>query len=167
MCASARVRVRDVAPEDLDGVLALNNAHAREVNAHTAESLGAAVARAARARIVPRQARDERGCDAFLIAFDETTPAQGPNHAWFLAREPRFLYIDRVVVAPAARGRGLARALYEDLAAAGAGRPQCCEVNLDPPNPESVAFHERLGFVHLDEATDPRNGKRIVYLIRR
>jgi predicted GNAT superfamily acetyltransferase len=26
-----------------------------------------------------------------------------------------------------------------------------CEVNLDPPNPESLAFHARLGFARVGE----------------
>jgi predicted GNAT superfamily acetyltransferase len=72
----------------------------------------------------------------------------------------------RVVVAPEARGRGLGRRLYEDLAATAGARPLCCEVNLVPPNPGSLAFHERLGFAACGEGDDPRNGKRVRYLIR-
>jgi len=91
----------------------------------------------------------------------------GPNHAWFLARHRAFLYIDRVVVAAQARGRGWARRLYEDAAAIAGARPLCCEVNIVPPNEASLAFHERLGFVACGEAADPRNGKRVRYLERR
>ena len=102
----------------------------------------------------------------FLLAFDETTPAQGPNHTWFLDRRAPFLYIDRVVVSPAERGRGLARMLYADLATTAAGRPLCCEVTVEPPAIASLAFHDRLGFVSCGEAIDPRNGKRVRYLER-
>jgi predicted GNAT superfamily acetyltransferase len=151
------VRIRDIERADLPGVLALNNDHAEEVNALTAEALAQLVAVAARARVV-------EGGLGFLIAFDETTPIQGPNHGWFVARYSPFLYIDRVVIAAEARGRGLARCLYEELA--GAGRPLCCEVNVEPPNPASLAFHERLGFTACGEAVDPRNGKRVRYLRR-
>jgi predicted GNAT superfamily acetyltransferase len=145
--------------EDLPGVLALNNAHAAEVNALTADALAELFARATHARVVD-------GGLGFLLAFSEQTPALGPNHAWFLARYPAFLYIDRIVIAPAARGLGHARLLYDDLAAIAAGRPLCCEVNVVPPNPASLAFHARLGFVACGEAVDPRNGKRVRYLIR-
>jgi predicted GNAT superfamily acetyltransferase len=102
----------------------------------------------------------------FVIALNERTPLQGPNHAWFVARYPRFLYIDRVVVAPEGQGRGLARRLYEHLVAHGNNRPLCCEVNVVPPNARSMAFHQRLGFTACGEAIDPRNGKRVRYLIR-
>jgi hypothetical protein len=84
-----------------------------------------------------------------------------------VARYPAFLYIDRVVIAPGSRGLGHARRLYEDLAAIAGGRPLCCEVNLVPANPASLAFHDRLGFVPCGEADDPRNGKRVRYLVRR
>ena len=60
-------------------------------------------------------------------------------------------------------GAALAEA---DLAAIAAGRPLCCEVNLVPPNPGSLASHDRLGFAACGEGDDPRNGKRVRYLIR-
>jgi predicted GNAT superfamily acetyltransferase len=39
-------------------------------------------------------------------------------------------------------------------------------VNIDPPNPASLAFHAKLGFVGCGEAIDPRNAKRVRYLVR-
>jgi predicted GNAT superfamily acetyltransferase len=151
--------IRDITSGDLPLMLALNNAHAMEVNALTADLLAALVAVAAHARVVD-------GGHGFLLALNERTPVQGPNHAWFVARYPAFLYIDRIVIAAESRGLGHARRLYGDLAAIAAGRPLCCEVNLVPPNPASLAVHERLGFVPCGEADDPRNGKRVRYLVR-
>ncbi len=154
------MRIRDLAPADLSSVLRLNNAHAAEVNALGEEALAARVRAAARARVI------EDGLGV-LIAFDERTPPQGANHAWFLAREPAFVYVDRIVVDAAGRGRGLARALYDDLAGFAGPRPMCCEVNLIPPNPGSLAFHARLGFVEAGEGLDAGSGKRVRYLVRR
>lgn len=152
------MRIRDIESKDLPVLLRLNNDHAAEVNELTSERLAELIDLAAQARIVD-------GGLAFLVALDHTTPVQGPNHGWFLEREPAFFYIDRVVVAPEARGRGLARQLYEDLAVAG-NRVLCAEVNIDPPNPQGLALHERLGFVPCGESVDPRNGKRVRYLRR-
>jgi uncharacterized protein len=151
--------IRAITSDDLPALLALNNAHAVEVNALTADGLATLVGVATYARVLD-------GGHGFLLALDERTPVQGPNHAWFLARYPTFFYIDRVVIAPAARGRGHARRLYDDLAAVAADKPLCCEVNLAPPNPGSLAFHDSLGFVPCGEADDPRNGKRVRYLVR-
>ncbi len=150
--------IRDIVDADLPAILALNNASAAEVNALTLDELVQRVAIAAAARIVG-------DADGFVLAFDERTPAQGPNHAFFLAQQPAFLYVDRVVIAARARGRGLGRGLYADLARFAGERPICCEVNVEPPNPESLAFHERLGFKPCGDASDPRNGKRVRYLI--
>jgi predicted GNAT superfamily acetyltransferase len=151
--------IRALTSGDLPAVLVLNNTHAVEVNALTADALAALVAVAAHALVVD-------GGLGFLIALNERTPVQGPNHAWFLARYPEFLYIDRVVVTREARGRGHARRMYDVLASAAGSRPLCCEVNLVPPNPASMAFHDRLGFAACGEGDDPRNGKRVRYLIR-
>ncbi len=103
---------------------------------------------------------------ALLIAFDQDADYDSPNFLWFRVRYPRFIYVDRIAVAPEARGSGLARALYEDLfqAARAAGHTDIvCEVNSDPPNPQSDAFHARLGFedVGLGRLS---SGKRVRYL---
>jgi hypothetical protein len=135
------------------------------VNALPQDAFAQLVAAAFAARLIP----DATGRPAgFLIALNQHTPPQGPNHAWFQARLPAFAYIDRVVVDTAAQGHGIGRRLYADLAslARAAGLPVlACEVNLDPPNPGSLAFHERLGFTPAGEATDPRNAKRVRYLL--
>ncbi len=86
---------------------------------------------------------------AFLLAFDEGAEYDSPNYLWFRRRYPRFVYVDRVAVAQAARGRGHARRLYADLMARAAAADHdvvVCEVNSDPPNPASDAFHATLGF---------------------
>jgi predicted GNAT superfamily acetyltransferase len=156
------MRIRDITEADIPALLALNNAAAEAVNALTREGFEGLLRNAFAARLA------EEG-PGFLIAFDHATPPQGPNHAWFTARESHFAYVDRVVVAEAARGRGVARALHEDLAALARGERvglMVCEVSLDPPNPASLAFHERLGFTAAGEAIDPRNGKRVRYLRR-
>jgi predicted GNAT superfamily acetyltransferase len=44
--------------------------------------------------------------DAFLLALDQDADYDSPNFRWFSARYPRFVYVDRIVVASAARGRG-------------------------------------------------------------
>jgi hypothetical protein len=154
---------RPVGPDDLAGVLALNQAFATELSELDAAGLAALVGHAVRALVAGSPARPE----AFLIAFGHETPSQGPNHDWFLHRYDRFLYVDRVAVAAHARGRGLARAAYDALGPAMAGRSVlCCEVNVAPPNPASLRFHQRLGFAEAGRAHLPDRGKTVVYLTR-
>ena len=110
-----------------------------------------------------------RGRDAFLIALDQTIAYASPNFQWFKNRYARFIYVDRVVVAASARGRGLARSLYEELfvLAAEAGHALiACEVNVQPPNPASHAFHASLAFAEVGRGGRPDGVKVVSYLIR-
>jgi uncharacterized protein len=80
---------------------------------------------------------------------------ESPNYLWFRQRYRRLVYVDRVVVAPDARGRGYAGLLYADLfdRACRAGHDiVACEVNRDPPNPASDAFHAAQGFAAISPA---------------
>lgn len=129
-------------------LLALNNAHAAELSWLEADRLAALVGQAFAARRVGL-------ADALLIAFDQDATYDSPNFLWFCERYDRFVYVDRIVVAEAARGQGLAKALYLDLfaAAQAAGHTRVvCEVNAEPPNPASDAFHAALGFVEVGTA---------------
>lgn len=102
-----------------------------------------------------------------LFAFDQDAAYESPNFRWFKAREERFVYVDRIIVAAEARGRGLARRHYERLfawARSAGFETVVCEVNIEPPNPASWAFHEAMGFEKVGEARGPT--KRVGYLRR-
>jgi predicted GNAT superfamily acetyltransferase len=144
-------------------VLPLNNAHAKETSELDLASLGTLLGLAWYARGI------DRGATAFLIAFDHQAAYANANFAWFKATYQSFVYIDRVVVADAARGRGVARLLYEDLFAAAreAGQKRLvCEVNLEPPNPASDAFHAAMGFVKVGQAAIHDGAKTVSYLLK-
>ena len=101
---------------------------------------------------------------AFLLAMDETAAYANDNFRWFAARLPRFVYIDRIVVDARAAGHGLGRALYaalSDLARSRGIEAVVCEYNLDPPNPASKAFHDRLGFREIGQQHVAGGRKRV------
>jgi len=157
------VTVAELEGEVGAALLALNNAHAQELSWLEPEKLAAMVGEAFLARRVGLD-------DALLIAFDQDAAYDSPNFLWFRERNDRFVYVDRIVVAEKARGRGLARTLYEALfeAARAAGHVRVvCEVNSDPPNPGSDAFHAGMGFVEVGAAVLPGGGKAVRYFERR
>jgi predicted GNAT superfamily acetyltransferase len=154
--------VGDLASADGQALLALNNAHAVELSWLEPARLAHLVGEAFVARRVGV-------ADALLLTFDQAADYDSPNFLWFRERYDAFVYVDRVVVADAARGRGLARRLYDDLfaAARAAGHVRIvCEVNSDPPNPASDAFHAALGFVPVGTAEIHGGKKTVTYLER-
>jgi predicted GNAT superfamily acetyltransferase len=142
--------------------LALNNEHARELSWLEPKRLRHLVGQAFLARGIGN-------LDAFLLAFDQDAEYDSPNFLWFRARYPRFVYVDRIAVAASARGRGHARRLYDELfeQAIAAGHDRVvCEVNSQPPNPASDAFHAALGFVEVGTGRVYDGTRTVRYLSR-
>jgi predicted GNAT superfamily acetyltransferase len=141
-------------------LLALNNAHAQELSWLEPERLEHLVKEAFLARRIG-------DVDAFILAFNQDARYDSPNFLWFCKHYPRFVYVDRIVVASAARGRGCARRLYHDLFehAVRAGHQRVvCEVNSRPPNPASDAFHADLGFTEVGAASVYEGSRTVRYL---
>lgn len=148
----------DIEPE----VLALNNEHAEELSLLDNEQLAAMVERTFYARRIG-------DLEAFLLAFDQDGDYDSPNFLWFKARYPRFVYVDRIAVSAEARGRGHARRLYEDLFRIASDKGHdvvVCEVNSEPPNPASDAFHAALGFAQVGSASIHGGKKSVRYFAR-
>ena len=84
----------------------------------------------------------------FLIALNPGHDYASDNYRWFNTTYDDFFYIDRIVIGDDARGQGLGSALYQQvILTASAFAPRVtCEVNSRPPNPLSMAFHDRFGF---------------------
>ncbi|GAB1411181.1 hypothetical protein MASR1M90_23350 [Desulfovibrionales bacterium] len=99
----------------------------------------------------------------FLLALREGRPYDNGNYRWFTSHLKNFLYIDRVVVDEAKRGIGLGRSLYAQLftwSVARQIRQVAAEIDIEPPNPISLTFHDRHGFVELGTRILD-NGKRV------
>jgi predicted GNAT superfamily acetyltransferase len=151
-----------IAPGDEADILALNNEHAAELSWLEAERLSFLLGEAFYARRIG-------DLEAFIMTFDQEANYDSPNFVWFRERYERFIYVDRVVVAAHARGRGHARRLYQDLFehAERAGHTLVtCEVNADPPNPASDAFHAALGFTEVGDAVIHGGKKAVRYYVK-
>ncbi|TIW95082.1 MAG: GNAT family N-acetyltransferase [Mesorhizobium sp.] len=152
-----------VSAVDEAAILTLNNEHAAELSWLEPERLSFLLGEA----FYTRRIGD---LEAFIMTFDQDARYDSPNFVWFRERYPRFVYVDRVVVAAQARGRGHARRLYQDLFGhvERAGHTLVtCEVNTDPPNPASDAFHAALGFAEAGDAVIHGGKKAVRYYIRR
>jgi len=142
------VDIRDAVESDFESIVMLNDAEVRQTSPMDLDRLRLLVRMSAYCKV----ATVEGQVAAFLIALREGVPYQNDNYAWFGARFPGFLYVDRVVVGAHFSGRGIGRKLYEDMF--GFARSHgittiTCEYNIQPPNPASRAFHDRFGFREL------------------
>lgn len=154
--------IEPILPADEPAVLALNNEHAEELSWLEPERLNRLLRGSFHARRVGL-------LEAFLLTFDQEADYDSPNFLWFRDRYPKFVYVDRVVVAKSARGRGHARRLYQSLfeQARQAGHTLVtCEVNAEPPNPASDAFHASLGFAEVGTAAIHGGKKTVRYFAR-
>ncbi len=146
----------------VNALLALNNANAVELSWLDGDRLQQMIGQAFLARRLGN-------ADAFLLAFDQKANYGSPNFLWFRGRFERFVYVDRIVVALPARGRGLARRLYADLFehAVRAGHNRIvCEVNTTPPNPASLSLHEQLGFSQVGVGSFDGGCRTVCYMAR-
>lgn len=155
---------RPILKRDHETILRLNNAALPAVNELTGESLSQLLRRSCWHQLV----LSEDSPVAFLIALAPGSDYASPNYQWFAQRFDEFLYIDRVVVDPGMRRAGLAQRLYHGLHQSAAPRAPrlTCEVNLIPPNPGSLSFHQRLGFSEVGQQSTEGGLKRVTLLCR-
>lgn len=152
---TAAPSIRPLTIDDAPALVALNDAAHPAVPITSAETIVGLLELATLARGIER----DDALVGFVIAMAAGAAYDSENFQWFERRGTGHVYVDRIVVAESERGRGLGPVLYEAVFAEARrlGHPEVtCEVNLDPPNPGSMAFHARLGFAQV--GTQPTKG---------
>jgi predicted GNAT superfamily acetyltransferase len=156
------MHLRPYQPADAAAVLALNQAALDAVTSLDADRLDRLVALAAQVSVIV----DGDVVAGFAMVFAPDSSYDSANYAWFAARYDDFRYLDRVVVAPTHRRRGVGRTLYDHLeaSAASSGR-MALEVYVEPPNVASLAFHQARGYVEQGRLPQP-GGKVCTMLVK-
>lgn len=143
--------IRPLISDLLPQALALNNANVPAVSVSDPEGMAKLLELSDVAiAVVEDEAPDV--LRAFALVMSPGAEYSSENYQWFSDRGTNFLYLDRIVVADDAQNQGVGRAIYEAVFAAASERGRdevACEVNVDPPNPGSMRFHDRLGFVEI------------------
>lgn len=143
--------IRTLVAGDLDEVLALNQANVPHVGELDRERLESIVHECSLA-LVARDAQDRLGGVVLVLA--PGAAYDSPNYRWFADRYTDFRYVDRIAVDATQHRSGVGRRLYGAVFdhARDAGAPiVTAEVNLEPPNPVSMAFHASLGFAEVGQ----------------
>jgi predicted GNAT superfamily acetyltransferase len=150
---------------DYAQILELNANAVPHVNLIDESTLGD-LHRQSLALLVARHDSQPEDVAGFLLALPETASYASLNFRYFQDNVARFAYVDRIITSPQFRRLGVGAALYRALFGLAGSRPVTCEVNVKPPNPGSMAFHEALGFQKLDEQDTEGGAKRVALLLR-
>jgi predicted GNAT superfamily acetyltransferase len=157
--------VRNIETADLSKVLEINNSNTPGVSELTFAELELDLHSSLHALVID----NERGevC-AFCITFDPGAPDAGDNHRWFAERYKSFVYLDRIAIDSNHQNRGLGALLYQSveqhMLKSAEHSLLCCEVNLEPPNPGSLRFHQRIGFTEVGQSIPDNANYRVSYL---
>ncbi len=114
--------------------------------------------------------RPEGGLRGYLLAFGSDASYDGAEFLEFVETVPgSFIYIDQIAVRAEYRRTGVASDLYgalEKRARSSTIAYLCCEVNLSPANPESLAFHLNQGFNQTSTLETP-DGRMVTLMTKR
>ncbi|MFP6808772.1 MAG: GNAT family N-acetyltransferase [Pseudomonadales bacterium] len=164
------LRIVTAGPADFSAMLALNESCVPHVNSIDEQEIGFFCDLAKQfVKVV-----EEGTLAGYVIALGSGLEYKSANYRWFNAHLSKgelgeFLYIDRIMVHPDFRRRGIASLIYDHLEASALDQGLkclCCEVNLKPANPESLALHKGMGFV--EQATQKTEGgaKEVSLLVK-
>ena len=166
--------LRPIGSSDLPAELALNQEWVPEVGTIDAVRLEHLVDQASLATVAVDTAVSS-GDDALLglvIVMAPGADYDSPNYQYFERARAEgaigdFRYVDRIVVATAAHRRGVGRRLYDavfDHAREQGATTVTCEVNVEPPNPVSTAFHTSLGFAEVGRQSNDGGTTTVAFM---
>jgi len=163
---TSRPLLRDYDERDLDRLVAVNDAAYPAVPLTPAAELAELIAMSSVVVVV-----DNGSAAGFVLGMPPGLGYQSENYLFFSSRARErgtsFVYVDRIVLAAHLRGRGVGPQLYSAVFAEArrVGADEVlCEVNIEPPNPGSLAFHTRLGFVEVGRQST-KGGANLVSLL--
>jgi predicted GNAT superfamily acetyltransferase len=143
MASERETGVRELVRADWERVLQLNQASVQELSPLDEPRLEYILALAHRSFVVEHDG-DVAG---FAIAIAPGKSYDSDNYRWLAERYERFLYLDRIAVDAERRRLGVGAQLYDAMEAAAEpfGR-MVCDVNIEPRNDASLAFHAARGY---------------------
>jgi uncharacterized protein len=144
-------------PADRPRLLALNEESEQELSELDMPRLEYILALAHRTLVV----ESDGEIAAFAIAIAPGTGYDSQNYRWFGERYEHFLYLDRIAVAAPHRRHGFGARIYDAMEESAIPfQRMVCDVNVDPPNDVSLAFHKARGYREVGRLQHP--GKAVM-----
>lgn len=154
--------LRPITAADHEFVLALNEEHVELLAPMDEDRLGQLLGWTDLASVIQLDGTPA----GFVLTMASGSSYDSPNYRWFAARCPSFYYLDRVVLTERTRRTGLGTRAYDEIEARAAelAPALCLEVNLEPPNQPSLAFHAGRGYREVGRAES--NGHLVSLLVK-
>ncbi|MEX2604841.1 MAG: GNAT family N-acetyltransferase [Gracilimonas sp.] len=157
------MNIRKATINDLEAVLSLNQAALPHVGDIVMSDLEWFLENAS--RFLVAENKDEIA--GFMIVLEPGLNYKSLNYIFFCNNYSDFDYVDRIVIAEKYRDQKFGTALYEELFQKSDKKIITCEVNLNPPNPDSLEFHKALGFKEVAEQLTYHGKKKVAMLVKK
>lgn len=147
--------IREIKQHDHDQLLELNQGALHAVGDLDHESLALLLKMSDQALVV----EDAGDIAGFVVTLPQDATYESSRFRWFQDRYDEFVYLDRVIVSPDHRRKGVGTQLYDEL-------PLDVPVGLEvyDTNATSLAFHADQGFEPVGEMVHA--GKTNVMMLR-
>jgi predicted GNAT superfamily acetyltransferase len=141
-------RLRPITVDDHAAVVALNDRHVHLTAPMDEARLVELAAAAEHADVIEVDGQFA----GFVITFGAGAAYDGAHFAWFGERYDDYCYLDRIVIHDEFQRRGLGTFTYDALEGSCGRSLLALEVNIDPPNEPSLAFHQARGFTEVGQS---------------
>jgi len=142
-------RIRGISPDDFESIFEINQQSVPYVSDLDAGEFSLLLGLCEYSRVAVID--DEIA--GYLFVLGEGLKYGGEEYNWFCQNlGEEFLYIDQVAIARKWQGAGCGTELYRDLENYAVRQQKnmlACEINYDPCNEGSMAFHRKSGFEEL------------------
>jgi predicted GNAT superfamily acetyltransferase len=139
--------LRPITPADHDDVVALNERFVHLTAPMDQARLAGFVAASDRADVIDV----DDAFAGFVITFAAGAAYDGTHFGWFAERYDDYCYLDRIVIHEDFQRRGLGTFVYDEVEGTCAKPLLALEVNIEPPNEPSLAFHRARGYVEVGQ----------------
>jgi len=157
------MKIRPAKLKDLPEILEMNEASVPHVSSVTHSDMESFLEQAQPFLVI----EEEGELAGFMIVLQKGLDYKSLNYGFFCTNYSDFDYVDRIVIAEKYRGKKLGTALYDHLIKHSDKKMITCEVNIKPPNPDSMEFHKGLGFKKVAVQETSGGEKSVAMMIKR
>jgi len=155
--------IRKASEKDLKKILELNQANVPHVGSVDMKDMKWYLKKADPFLVVEAEGK----IAGFMIVLKPGLDYKSLNYRFFCGNFKDFEYVDRIAIGEEFRGKKMGTALYEYLFEHTKKNIVTCEINVLPPNPDSMKFHKKLGFNKIAEQITEKGEKRVAMMVKR